>query len=298
MKSLILICDDDEEFVDYLKLLLESKEYRVKTANNGRKALDLLLKQNIPVDLIISDIKMPKVDGYEFFKKVSKQPQYSNVPFIFISGLSSERDVRLGKVLGVDDYITKPVKEKEVLAVIKGKLRKKKREDVLRQKIKKLSRSKIQQKVKTSPKGKTKESDIVILIVKWDDRYGPELVERYPKEEVNSFNLNELGNHLFQAMIPIYGQSKISQAQDVLFNIEYIKMNTYIYFDAYSDESTRSKQTQFMISVLAPDINYLESLQLKKVCRSISSMIKQREDLKPELEEKWMEINNILLTKG
>ncbi len=300
MKSQILIVDDDKDFLSYIKALLESKGYKVKTTINGKKALELL-NENIPFDLIISDIKMPQINGYELLKIVMANPFYQHIPFIFLSGLSSQKEIRLGKILGADDYITKPINEKDVLATIKGKLFRKANENKLEQKIKEISQE--DREIERISKEKPKTSDIIVFIMKWDDLYGPKLIKSYPKSEINSFDIHsfkidKLGNHLFQAMIPIYGQSQITHAEDVLLKIDYINMNTYIYFDAYIDESTRSKQTQFMISVIAPNINYLQSLELKRICRSISSTIKQKHNLEPNLKENWIEINKILLPEA
>lgn len=300
MKSHILIVDDDKDFLSYIKALLESKGYNIKTATNGKEALQLL-NEKIELDLIISDIKMPHINGYELLKDVMENPLYQHIPFIFLSGLSSQKDIRLGKILGADDYITKPINEKDVLATIKGKLLRKSNENELEKRIKEISQR--DEEIGIKPKEKAKERDIIVFIMKWDDKYGPQLIKSYPKSEIdsldiNSFTINKLGNHLFQAMIPIYGQSQITHAEDVLLKVNYINMNTYIYFDAYIDESTRSKQTPFMISVIAPNINYLQSLELKRVCKSISSTIKQKQDLKPNLKENWIQINKILFPEA
>ncbi|TXT66907.1 MAG: Signal transduction response regulator [Promethearchaeota archaeon] len=292
----ILICDDDDKFLSYIRLVLENKNYKVTVAKNGKKALKILLEDR-NIDLIISDIMMPQMDGYELFKEVMKLPYYTTLPFIFISGLSSEKDIRLGKLLGVDDYITKPINEKNLLAVIKGKLQRKLKEDSVKNNMTQIFQEEKEITIPQSKQNIPEENDIIIFIVKWDDRYGPELVGRYPKTEIHSFNIHQLGNHLFQAMIPIYGQSQISRAENVLLNIDYLNMNTYIYFDAYLDSVKRSKQTQFMISVIAPKINYLHSLKLKTICQEISLKIKQKGEMKPNLKQKWIKINQILMSE-
>ena len=108
-----------------VKLLLESNDYRVETAKTGEDALKILSDLKTPPDIIISDIMMPKMNGYNFFETVSDNLKWNRIPFIFISALSTPEDIRIGKMLGVDDYLTKPFKEEDLLATISGKVNRK-----------------------------------------------------------------------------------------------------------------------------------------------------------------------------
>ncbi len=116
----IMVVEDNVSLLEGLKDLLESAGYRVEIAENGSEALDLL--ENMKPDLIISDIMMPRLDGYEFKARVRDKPELIGVPFIFLTAKGGRDDIRLGKDLGVDDYITKPFDEEDLLVAVRSKL--------------------------------------------------------------------------------------------------------------------------------------------------------------------------------
>ncbi|TFF87270.1 MAG: response regulator, partial [Promethearchaeota archaeon] len=122
MSSLILLIDDDQIILDSLSSLLKDYNYEVIETQSGKEALDILSTSEKLPDIIICDIKMPELDGFEIFKRISDNPKWNRIPFIFLSGLSSPDQVRGGKLLGVDDYLTKPIKEKDLISVVKGKV--------------------------------------------------------------------------------------------------------------------------------------------------------------------------------
>jgi len=103
-------------------MILQHNECRVLTAENGIDALEKLKGVDELPDLIVSDIMMPKMDGYDFFKTLSESAVYCNIPFIFLTALDSPEDIRLGKMIGADDYLTKPINEDDLLATIAGKI--------------------------------------------------------------------------------------------------------------------------------------------------------------------------------
>ena len=113
MNELILVVEDNVDILDNIKIMLELNGYDTITATNGKEALLKLAKLSRPPDVIVSDILMPKMDGYTFFKEISKNNLWFNTPFIFLSAKATPEDVKLGKLLGADDYITKPFKEEE-----------------------------------------------------------------------------------------------------------------------------------------------------------------------------------------
>lgn len=119
----ILLVDDQPEMLYYLKLTLEkSGEYETLTAHDGAEALQILRSQ--PVDMVITDIAMPRLNGYELYEQVRQgtDPVWALLPFVFLSARCLDSDIRYGKALGADDYLTKPVKPEDLLAVIRGKL--------------------------------------------------------------------------------------------------------------------------------------------------------------------------------
>jgi two-component system sensor histidine kinase/response regulator len=118
--ELILVVEDDGALLDGLRDILELSGYRVVTARNGAQGL-VALEQHRP-DLIVSDINMPRMDGYQFYGQVRAHPEWVSVPFIFLTAKGEKADVRRGKMLGVDDYITKPFEEADLLVAVQAKL--------------------------------------------------------------------------------------------------------------------------------------------------------------------------------
>jgi DNA-binding response OmpR family regulator len=117
----ILVLDDNGDFLMNIELILEMEGYQVLSACNGSEALTLL-DQTKP-DLIISDIMMPEMNGYEFYQLVRQNPELLTVPFIFLSAKGEREDIRFGKQLGADEYLTKPLEPGDLLIAIEAKLR-------------------------------------------------------------------------------------------------------------------------------------------------------------------------------
>ena len=120
MDATILVVEDDTALLQGLRDILELSDYHVLTARNGVEGLAVL--QNRVPDLIVSDIKMPRMDGYQFYGQVRARPDWVSVPFIFLTAKSEKADVRHGKILGADDYITKPFEEADLLVAVRAKL--------------------------------------------------------------------------------------------------------------------------------------------------------------------------------
>ena len=115
----ILVADDDKNTRLLLKAVLESENYNVFTAENGEKALEVMDKEHI--DLVVLDIMMPEMDGYEFTKTVRETDE--TLPILMVSAKQFPEDKRKGFLVGTDDYITKPIDEMEMLLRIKALLR-------------------------------------------------------------------------------------------------------------------------------------------------------------------------------
>jgi signal transduction histidine kinase len=120
-KATILLVDDDIAILEGVTDLLELSGYHVIPARSGRDALNAMREQ-VP-DLVISDIAMPDMDGYEFFRAVRSNPAWTPIPFIFLTARSQPADVRLGSNLGADAYVTKPFAPDDLLAVVENRLR-------------------------------------------------------------------------------------------------------------------------------------------------------------------------------
>lgn len=118
----VLLIEDDSVLRENIAELLELSDFEVLTAPNGKLGLKSI-NINIP-DIIVCDIMMPEVDGFEVLNKVSKNSKTKHIPFIFLSAKTEHQDVRKGMNLGADDYITKPFTEDELLSAIKSRLAK------------------------------------------------------------------------------------------------------------------------------------------------------------------------------
>lgn len=114
----ILICDDEQDIVNALKIYLSGRDYCLFEASNGREALEVVEKNDI--HLILMDIMMPQLDGIAATAKLREK---SNVPIILLTAKSESSDKVLGLNIGADDYITKPFNPVEVLARVRSQLR-------------------------------------------------------------------------------------------------------------------------------------------------------------------------------
>lgn len=115
----ILVAEDDKHSQMLFKAVLESAGYTVVTANNGEEALEQMAREHI--DLVMLDIMMPKMDGYEFTKVLRENN--NNLPILMVSAKQLPADKQKGFLAGTDDYITKPADEDEMLLRIKALLR-------------------------------------------------------------------------------------------------------------------------------------------------------------------------------
>ena len=124
MEPTVLLIEDDEVLVQNLKMFMEMNDSKLISSSNGKEGLELLSNLKQLPDIIISDIIMPEMDGYDFYMKVTENSEWSRIPFFFLSGKTEPDDVRFGKMLGADDYITKPFKLKDLLKRIKKTIKK------------------------------------------------------------------------------------------------------------------------------------------------------------------------------
>ncbi len=115
----ILVVDDEARMRKLVRDFLVAKEYIVLEAANGEEAIDIMYSDN-KIDLVILDVMMPKMDGWETCKEIRK---FSKVPVIMLTAKSEEQDELLGFELGVDEYITKPFSPKILVARIDALLK-------------------------------------------------------------------------------------------------------------------------------------------------------------------------------
>ena len=115
----ILIVDDEELIRNVIKTYCLNENYKVLEAENGIEAIDII-NENNDIDLIILDIMMPKMDGFETLKKIK---EIKDIPVIMLSARKEEIDKLSSFNLGVDDYVTKPFSPKELMARVKAILK-------------------------------------------------------------------------------------------------------------------------------------------------------------------------------
>jgi DNA-binding response OmpR family regulator len=114
----VLVCDDDREIVEAIRIYLEQEGYEVLTAYDGEQALHQI--QGKKVDLLVIDVMMPRLDGIRATLQIRKE---SLIPIIILSAKSEDTDKILGLNVGADDYLTKPFNPLELVARVKSQLR-------------------------------------------------------------------------------------------------------------------------------------------------------------------------------
>jgi DNA-binding response OmpR family regulator len=117
MPKEILIVDDEPSIVVPIQFLMEQQGYIVMVAENGESALDIIYKYK--PDLILLDIMLPRIDGYEVCEIVRLDPRYRDIKIIFLTAKGREVEIAKGLALGADAYITKPFSNTELVSKVK-----------------------------------------------------------------------------------------------------------------------------------------------------------------------------------
>ena len=118
MEQTVLVVDDEQNIVNIIAFNLKKEGYEVLTAGDGEEAVEIVEKHQ--PDLILLDIMMPKMDGYEACRKIREK---YNIPIIMLTARAEELDKVLGLEMGADDYVTKPFGTRELIARVKANLR-------------------------------------------------------------------------------------------------------------------------------------------------------------------------------
>ncbi|MEN8171245.1 MAG: HD domain-containing phosphohydrolase [Chloroflexota bacterium] len=116
----ILIVEDNKDVRNGISQYLKIEKYIVLQASNGVDALKVL--ETFTPDIIVSDINMPRMDGIELYKAVRQNHQWITIPFLFLTADNSPQSIRLGRELGVEDYLTKPIRPKDLVNTISARL--------------------------------------------------------------------------------------------------------------------------------------------------------------------------------
>jgi CheY-like chemotaxis protein len=112
----ILICDDDPVILRLLQVNLELEGYEVLQAHHGEEALEIAAAEH--PDLIILDIMMPRLDGYQTAERLKASDGTKEIPVVFVSAKAQQSDIEKGKSYGVADYLTKPFDPTDLLEIV------------------------------------------------------------------------------------------------------------------------------------------------------------------------------------
>lgn len=118
--SLIAVIEDQPQMRRNLAFILEIEGFSVAEAENGKQGLAVIREQK-PA-LVICDIMMPEMDGFELLRCVRADPAVASIPFIFLSAKGDRTDIRLGMNIGADDYLTKPAAREDLMASVRARL--------------------------------------------------------------------------------------------------------------------------------------------------------------------------------
>lgn len=115
-KQKILIVEDEESLLKLESILLTSKGYQVRGVTNGQAALDAI--EEDPPHLVLLDIMLPEIDGFEICRRIKANPATSDIPVIMLTAKKSREDMARGEEVGADWYVTKPFKSAMVIETI------------------------------------------------------------------------------------------------------------------------------------------------------------------------------------
>ncbi len=119
----VLIAEDNVTLLENIADELSFRGYHVLQAVDGQMALDILQKTNPLPDIVVSDIAMPDVDGYQLLEQLRGNPAWESIPVLFLTAYNTDTSIRTSKQLGVDDYITKPFKPDDLVIAMENKLK-------------------------------------------------------------------------------------------------------------------------------------------------------------------------------
>ncbi len=295
MKARILVVEDDIEGAENLKTFLGLKDFDVHLAIDGKDGLDVLSKMENPPDLIISDIIMPEMNGYDFYMKVMENTSWSRIPFFFLSAKKDFDDVWFGKLLGADDYIVKPFSFENLTQRIEKKIRESKANiiasDVIEGKLVKFWKLR-----ENLPIESDKIKYLYVYYVIWDEVKGASIINYFPKNEIPSLNLNDIVIHLYDSLIKVYDFKKVFKSTKYVFRIIRDLIDAYILIDKKSTTEDKSKigvkaEDTHMLCTIAPHFHYLQSERIKETLENLTVKIKNQEEW--EIREEWEKLLQI-----
>lgn len=193
MKKVLLI-EDQEDLRQSISDMLYYENFEVLTAANGSHGIELANEKR--PDVILCDILMPDMDGYEVLKRLKQKNSFLSIPFIFLTALSQREHFRQGMELGADDYLTKPFTRKELIEAISSRLRKySDLEGYISQKIAEIERQ-VGDKLQTLQKEVEEKASSISLVSTKNELLGNQLKEKEIELIKETFNVIEVNNTL------------------------------------------------------------------------------------------------------
>lgn len=272
-KPLILVVEDDIGIYENLRLLLEFNDYKVKIAENGKSALNVLLKlQNLSIvpALILSDIIMPEMNGYDFFRSVSMNPNWNKIPFIFLSALSYPEDIQLAKSLGVDDYITKPFKEEELIDSIEDKLEKNNKIEMANNYDKNFNLKSFF----------NENNSLIMFHISLNFENEIKIISTYPKaKDFEKFTTFVSKKFIDSDNIKL--EPNMDDLNQIFIYTDFNNLNIQGSF--LVDTKTKEYREKYILGVLSDNMSYFDSLNIKKILKQISVFINTDKQWNEEL---------------
>jgi CheY-like chemotaxis protein len=291
----VMLVEDNQDLLLNFHLILEDHKFEVISAKDGNEALMILSNEGYLPDIIISDILMPEMDGYEFLKKISSIPKYSHIPFIFLTALSLPKDIKYARELGADEFLVKPIEEEDLISIIRKKLKEKQLSAQIYDQFEKRITIAIPKQEYGKEDGLIKDTYLIHAI--WDDKLGPVIQKTYPSKRRIPLPIDKITVQLFHAANLIYGHDSISESESLLLNLKNIEKSCFLFLDSYSASNERQGRKVYMLAVIARSINYLNSLKIKEVFREFGQEIKSKSSLNKNhlsFKKYWTKIIEIL----
>jgi response regulator RpfG family c-di-GMP phosphodiesterase len=268
---------------------MELHDIKLISAFNGNEGLENLSTLELLPDIIISDILMPKMDGYDFYMKVAEHSEWSRIPFFFLSGKTEPDDIRFGKMLGADDYITKPFKSKELLKRIKKTIEKHNKisEDskILEEELKEILKYE-----EPSLKNHSRADFFYIFYLTWNNEDEPTIKDYYPKNEIPLLNLKNLTSQLYSTLIKMYKFEEISESSQFTLRVVRDLVDAYALVDK-KDTSSQPEAGTFMLCAITPNSHYLQSKMIRDVLSKIASRIQANKEW--NMKDYWEQLLEI-----
>ncbi len=132
-KATILVVDDHKPNVDIVIGILKKQNYNIIPAYSGPEALEKM--SSVSIDLVLLDVMMPKMNGFEVCQKLREDVNYKDIPIIFLSALGDSDDIVKGFTLGGNDYVSKPFRKEELMLRVKNYIELKKAKDMIKKQL-------------------------------------------------------------------------------------------------------------------------------------------------------------------